>query len=168
MKKNLLTAAILGASALALSGPPQAQTTVAPTPQVPASVDKLSSGDRGFLSDAARSGHLEIAGSKLALEKSANADVKKFARTMNNDHTEVGQKVVALNKNKGYEAPTEPSLVQSAKLKVLGLRDEGFDKGYSREIGVSAHEDAVKLFEKASRDAKDPDVKKFATTRVQV
>jgi putative membrane protein len=163
MKKNLLAAAILGASALALSGVPQAQTTQAPMPQVPASVNKLSSEDRSFLSDAAQSGHLEIAGSKLALEKSANADVKKFAQTMINDHTEVGQKVAALAKSKGYEPPTEPSLVQSAKLKALGLRDEGFDKAYSGEIGVSAHEDAVKLFEKASRDAKDPDIKKFAT-----
>ncbi|WBX89136.1 DUF4142 domain-containing protein [Achromobacter mucicolens] len=163
MKKNLLTAAILGASALALSGAPQAQTSPAPTPQVPASVDKLPSEDRGFLSDAAQSGHLEIAGSQLALEKSANAEVKKFAQTMINDHTEVGQQMAALAKSKGYEPPTEPSLVQSAKLKALGLRDEGFDKAYSGEIGVTAHEDAVKLFEKASRDAKDPDVKKFAT-----
>jgi putative membrane protein len=29
-------------------------------------------------------------------------------------------------------------------------------------MGVSAHEDALRLFQKAARDAKDPDVKAFA------
>ncbi|CAB3743547.1 DUF4142 domain-containing protein [Achromobacter kerstersii] len=162
MKKHFFPAAILAVSVLAVGGATQAQTTAAPPPQVPASANKLDSEDRGFLSDAAQSGHLEIEGSKLALEKSANADVKKFAQTMINDHTEVGQKLAVLAKSKGYEPPTEPSLVQSAKLKALGLRDEGFDKAYSGEIGVSAHEEAVKLFENASREAKDPEVKKFA------
>ena len=33
---------------------------------------------------------------------------------------------------------------------------------HADEIGVGAHEDAVKLFEKASNDVKDPDVKQFA------
>ena len=49
--------------------------------------------------------------------------------------------------------------MQQAKLKALGLRDDSFDKAYIDEIGVSAHEDAVKLFEKASNDVKDPDIK---------
>lgn len=163
MKKHVLRAAILAATVLAFGGATNAQTTAPPTPQVPASANKLDSEDRAFLSDAAQSGHLEISGSKLALEKSANGDVKKFAQTMIDDHTEVGEKLAALAKSKGYEPPTEPSLVQSAKLKALGLRDEGFDKAYSGEIGVSAHEDAVKLFENATREAKDPEVKKFAT-----
>jgi putative membrane protein len=30
-------------------------------------------------------------------------------------------------------------------------------------MGVTAHEDTVKLFQKASADAKDPEVKAFAT-----
>jgi putative membrane protein len=36
------------------------------------------------------------------------------------------------------------------------------------EIGVSAHQDAVKLFEKASNDVKDPDVKQFAIETLPV
>ncbi len=161
MIKNVIHSALF-ASVLAMSGAVQAQTPA--TPNAPAApVNKLDSEDRGFLSDAAQSGHLEIAGSKLALEKSGNADVKTFAQKMIDDHTKVGQKLEALAKSKGYEPPTEPSLVQSAKLKAMGLRDEGFDKAYAGEIGVTAHEDAVKLFEKASQNAKDPDVKQFAT-----
>ena len=36
------------------------------------------------------------------------------------------------------------------------------------EIGVSAHQDAVKLFEKASNDVKDPDIKQFAIQTLPV
>ena len=37
-----------------------------------------------------------------------------------------------------------------------------FDQHYAADIGVDAHQDTVALFEKAARDATDPDVKAFA------
>lgn len=134
------------------------------TPNAPINSDsELDADDRSFLENAAQAGHLEVQGSKLALEKSGNAEVKKFAQKMIDDHGKAGQKLADLAKQKGFDAPTEPSLIQQAKLKTLGLRDEGFDEAYVDEIGVSAHEDAVELFEEASTDAKDTDVKQFAS-----
>ncbi|MNK10713.1 hypothetical protein D3C87_287420 [compost metagenome] len=156
----LFKAALGAATVLSIGSVALAQTPTAPAP---AATNKLDSEARGFLSEAAESGHLEIAGSKLALQKSQNAQVKAFAQKMVDDHAKVGQKLDALAKSKGFEPPTEPSLVQKAKLKALDLRDDSFDKAYADEIGVAAHEDAVKLFEKASKDVKDPDVKQFAT-----
>ena len=58
--------------------------------------------------------------------------------------------------------------MQQAKLKTLGMRDDGFDKAYAEGVGVSAHEDAVKLFEDASKNAKDPEVKQFATETLPI
>lgn len=143
----------------ALGGPQASMAQAAPA--APATT-KLDSGDRDFLESAAQAGHLEVEGSKMALEKGHSSDVKTFAQKMIDDHGKAGQQLAALAKGKGYEVPTEPSLVQKARLKALGLRDEGFDKAYADEIGVDAHEDAVKLFEKASNEVKDPDVKQFA------
>lgn len=162
MKNRLLKAGLGAAIVLSMGSVALAQTPAAPGGQVPAATNKLDSEARGFLTDAAESGHLEIAGSKMALEKSQNAEVKKFAQMMIDDHTKVGQKLEALAKSKGFEAPKDPSMMQSAKLKALGLRKEGFDKAYADEIGVDAHEDAVKLFEKALKEVKDPEVKQFA------
>jgi len=162
MKNRLLKAGLGAAIVLGMSSVVLAQTPTAPGAQVPAATNKLDSEARGFLTDAAESGHLEIAGSKMALEKSQNADVKQFAQKMIDDHTKVGQQLEALAKSKGFEPPKDPSMMQTAKLKALGLRDEGFDKAYADEIGVDAHEDAVKLFEKASKEVKDPEVKQFA------
>ncbi|WP_255176068.1 DUF4142 domain-containing protein [Bordetella genomosp. 5] len=135
-----------------------------PTPSVtPAKSDsKLDSADRDFLENAAQSGHMEIAGSKMALEKARNQEVKSYAQMMIDDHTKVGEQLNTLAKSKGYEPPTEPSMMMQAKLKTLGMRDEGFDKAYLESVGIDAHEDAIKLFEKASQEAKDADVKKFA------
>ena len=123
----------------------------------------LSHGDKKFLEEAAHAGHTEIDGSKLAQNKSSNSDVKSFADEMIKDHTRVGDELDQLAASKDVKVPTEPSLTQKAKLKLLSeYSGANFDKHYAKEIGVSAHEDTVKLFRKAVKDAKDPDVKAFA------
>jgi putative membrane protein len=90
--------------------------------------------------------------------------VKTFAQQMVDDHTKAGSELSSLASAKGVTLPKDPSLTQKAKLKVLSAMDgTRFDKQYAQTIGVAAHEDAVKLFQKASKEAKDPDVKDFAT-----
>lgn len=165
MKLQTLALSILAGSTLAVAQPvfaQQAPATPAPAEQAPANTQKLDSSDRDFLENAAQAGHLEIEGSKLAATKAKSADVKSFAEKMIADHGKVGQELDALAKSKGYTPPTEPSMMQKAKLKTLDVRDESFDKAYADSIGVSAHEDAVELFTKASKEAKDADVKAFA------
>lgn len=123
----------------------------------------LASEDRGFLEAAAHAGHTEIEASKLAQTKSSNSEVKSFAETIITDHTKVGNELDQLAASKNVKVPIEPSLTQKAKIKMLGAYTDGnFDKHYVRQIGVDAHEDAVKLFRKASKEAKDPEVKAFA------
>jgi len=123
----------------------------------------LARTDENFLEAAAHAGHTEIEGSKMAQTKAASGDVKSFAEQMIKDHTKVGDELDQLAASKNVKVPTEPSLTQKTKLKLLGVYDgANFDKHYASEIGVSAHEDTVKLFRKASQEAKDPEVKAFA------
>lgn len=123
----------------------------------------IARSDRSFLEAAAHAGHTEVEGSKLAQTKAANSDVKAFADTMIKDHTKVGEELDQLAASKNVKVPVEPSITQKAKLKLLGAYNgANFDKHYASEIGVSAHEDAVKLFRKAVKDAKDPEIKAFA------
>jgi putative membrane protein len=130
--------------------------------QAPAAKSDLSRADQDFIDDAAQAGMLEIEGSKLALQKSTNPAVKTFAQKMVDDHGKAADELKALAAKKGHPVPTELSVTQKAKLKTLDIRSESFDKAYAELIGVSAHEDAVKLFQKTSNEAKDPDVKAFA------
>jgi putative membrane protein len=124
----------------------------------------LSSGDKKFMTDAAEAGHTEINASKIALEKNRSPAVKDFAETMVGDHTTVADKLAKLAAAKNVKLPDGPSTMQKAKIAVLSKLDGAtFDKQYASIIGVSAHEDTVKLFQDAASNAKDPDVKKFAS-----
>lgn len=134
-----------------------------------ASAKDISMSDKRFLKNAAEAGHYEIEGSKLALKKSKDAEIQKFAKMMTEDHAQAASKVKELATKRGVELPKEPSLVQQAKLKYLETKDgTKFDKSYASHIGVSAHEQAMKLFEDAAEDADDVDIKKFAADTLPV
>lgn len=124
---------------------------------------ELARGDATFLKDAARAGLTEIEGSKLAVSKATSPQVKAFADQMVTDHTKVAEQVKALAAAKNVELPTEPSVMQKAQLKLVdAAKGASFDERYASRIGVAAHEDTVKLFRKASTEAKDPEVKSLA------
>ncbi|AKJ28205.1 DUF4142 domain-containing protein [Caldimonas brevitalea] len=128
-----------------------------------ASAQGLQKPDVAFLKQAAQNGHAEVESSKIAQTKSRNPQVKAFAAQMVEDHTKVNDELKALAASKGVELPNEPSAMQKGKTKVLGAMDgERFDKRYADEMGVDAHEDTIKLFNKAATEAKDPEVKAFA------
>ena len=124
----------------------------------------LSHGDAAFLRDAARAGQAEIEASQLALTKATDPQVKTFAQHMIDEHTKAAQDLATLASSKGLKLPTEPSMTERAKMKILSeYNGEKYDYHYAESIGVSAHQDAVKLFRKAADSAKDADVKAFAT-----
>lgn len=126
---------------------------------------KLARGDVAFLNQASQNGNAEIEASKLALTKSADPQIKSFAQQMVDDHTKTGDVLKSLAASKGVQVSDRPSLAQSAKIKLLdSMSGANFDKRYASMIGVNAHRDTVKLFERASGMAKDADVKAFAST----
>lgn len=166
------TTVLLVTTAVA-TGAAQAQSPAASsaaTQQVLAHPDaKLPHADAEFLKQAAQNGHAEVEGSKLALSKASSPEVKAFAQKMVDDHSKAGEELSALAASKGVKVSDEPSLAQKAKLKLLSLRDGlSFDQHYADSIGVKAHQDTVKLFQKASDEAKDPEVKAFATKTLPV
>nr|WP_186449127.1 DUF4142 domain-containing protein [Cupriavidus gilardii] len=128
---------------------------------------QLERADRSFLENAAQGGHAEVEGSRLAQQKSNNADVKAFAERMITDHTKVNEELAKLASDKGYTPPKEPSVMQKGELKALSVLDgERFDKMYASRIGVAAHENTVKMFKEAAQNAKDPEIKAFASRHV--
>ncbi|OWQ92272.1 hypothetical protein CDN99_08030 [Roseateles aquatilis] len=141
------------------AGAASAQTTM---PAASASSAKTTHADSSFLKNAAEGGHAEINASKLALQKSSNADVKAFAQKMVDEHGKADADLQTLAASKDVKLPADATMVAKGKAKILEQRDgTGFDHAYA-ENQVSAHKDAVKLFEKASKNAKDADVKAWA------
>jgi putative membrane protein len=152
--KGLMTTALAGCT-LALF------TTLAPA------ADGMVRSDRNFMEQAAQNGHAEVEAAKLAQSKSGNEKLKSFAAQMEKDHTKANEELAALASSKNIKLPTEPSAVQKSKAKAMSaLEGARFDRQYADTMGVKAHEDTLKMFQKAASGAKDPDVKAFAAKTV--
>lgn len=160
MKLHTLTLMSAAVLALSVSAGVQAQTA-ATSASAPAK--KLSHQDSSFIKNAAESGNTEIEGSKLALAQSQNADVKTFAQMMVDDHTKASDELKGLAGQKDVKISDTPSLTKKAELKILSERKgTSFDQHYAKFIGVSAHQDTIKLFQKEVAKGEDADVKAWA------
>lgn len=165
-----IAAAVLALAATPLAWGQQPANTEAKTgaTNMDNKVPAMPRTDANFMKQAAENGHAEVETSKMALQKASHPEVKKFAQQMVDDHTKANEELMALAKTKGVELPTGPSLVQKGKAKAMLETAEGekFDQRYVASMGVDAHEDTLKLFRKAAKDAKDPEVKAWATKTV--
>lgn len=114
-----------------------------------------------FWTNAAEGGMAEVEMGRLALQKSQNADVKKFAQMMVTDHTKANDELKALAAKKNVVLPTDTGSHKSTLDKLKGLSGAEFDKAYVDAM-VEGHEDTVDLFEDNADDS-DADIKAFAT-----
>lgn len=155
----VLVAAVVahGAAGGAIGNPPPASAPAAAPPA------RLTHADSAFLRAAAEAGLAEVEGSKLAQSKGVNTQVKGFAQQMVDAHAKVHEGLVALAAAKGVALPTQPSLGQRTRLRLLAARDgAAFDRQYAGGMGVKAHETMSRLFRKAAQRADDADVRAFA------
>jgi putative membrane protein len=122
----------------------------------------LSHGDKKFIKKVARASTNEVALSQLADSRASNPDVKSFAQTMITDHTKANTDLQALAASKGVDI--SKAVDEGNKDEVSSLSDKSgadFDKKYSK-LMLSAHKDAVELFQDEAANGKDPDVVAFA------
>jgi len=123
---------------------------------------KLSSKDKSFITNASEAGNAEIAKANLANKTSSDPDVKSFADMMVTDHTKAGDELKTIAQGKGAEVAEGPGTMQKADIELLKAKSgKSFDKAYAKQ-SVADHKKAVALFEKASTDLDDADLKAFA------
>jgi putative membrane protein len=123
----------------------------------------ISPSTQDFVTEAANSDMLEIASSKLALTK-GDAKTKTFAEKMIEDHTKTSSELKALagGGTLKVDLPTAMDKTHQSKLdKLSALTGADFTKEYE-SMQVSAHKDAVSLFERYSKGGDNPNLKAFA------
>ena len=169
-----LALATAGLAALSMGGA-WAQTTSsspATTPAARANAgatakaddSKIARADSGMLTDLVEANRAEISAGKLALEKSQNADIKKFAQMMVDDHSKALTEVEALAQTKNVKLPDGIGAVHKTKEVALkALSGNTFDNQYAKRAGLGDHESTVKLLKKIQADSKDADLKALAT-----
>ena len=124
--------------------------------------------DHDFLRKAAESNFAEIEAGRLGAEKAENADVKAYGRHMIDDHTQAQQRLEDLARQEDVALPKSPDGAHLKEMERLrGLSGAEFDKAFMGRM-VEDHQKSVSLFEKASKQAKDEQVKAFAEKTLPV
>jgi putative membrane protein len=123
----------------------------------------ISPTTQDFITEAANSDMLEIAAAKIAQDK-GNADEKKFAAQMVTDHTKTTNDIKAMVTSGDVKAEIPATLDSSHQSKLDKLRDAK-DSNFASQydpMQVSAHKDAVSLFERYSNGGDNAKLKDWA------
>jgi len=115
-----------------------------------------------FVKKAALDGMTEVQLGKIALSKSQDPAIRKFAQQMVDDHTKAGAQLESIAKSKGIDVPKELDAEHKAMVQSMNAKSgASFDAAYSEAMNM-AHAKAVALFEGASKST-DRDLAGFAS-----
>lgn len=118
--------------------------------------------DAEFVKMAASDGMHEVMLGKIGSQKASRADVKKFAERMVADHTKAGEELKTAAKEAGVAVPEQMSDEHQKHVdKFKNYAGDNFDRDYMKHM-VKDHEEAVALFTKATKQAKNPALREFA------
>jgi len=130
---------------------------------------EMARADRKFIDNAASAGMFEVEVGQLAVSKATDPAVKSFASMLVDQHTAANNELVKLANAKGVELPPAPKHSLRRDIDKLGRKNGAdFDRDFVREVGIQAHEQDIKLFEKARKDVKDADLRAFVEKTLPV
>ena len=119
----------------------------------------LSDDDKDFMMQAGKDGMREVHMGQMGQKQGKSAEVKRIAGMIVSDHTKANNQLMALARKKGVTLDTKHDMDK--------IDDDDFDKEWL-EMMVKDHEKDIAAFEKASKNATDPDVKNFASKTLPV
>lgn len=129
----------------------------------PAGTHALTRAEQNFLVNAAAAGNFEIAMARLATERGESPAVTDFARALSEHHSQANRELQQLALEKGVLLPTDAPAERQEELRRLSAaRGAEFDRLFMERVGLQAHREDIALFERATREAQDPQVQAFA------
>ncbi|MBL0049148.1 MAG: DUF4142 domain-containing protein [Bacteroidetes bacterium] len=116
-----------------------------------------------FLVNAAEINREEISLGQLAQQSGKTSDVKELGKMMEKAHTKSLLNLTAMAATKNISIPAAQTEKEQEVYKKLSDKSGiNFDKTYAQMM-VDGHKDAIKLFETASNESTDLDIKAWAT-----
>ena len=123
----------------------------------------LAPADSKFITTAAADGMLEVELGRLASQRAASDDVRRFGSRMVEDHSKAADDLRQLAGSKGVRLVGALDAKQRALVaRLSGLSGASFDREYVK-LMVKEHKQAVSLFQKQSAQGRDPDVRAYAS-----
>lgn len=131
-------------------------TNSAGQPAITASAETSS-----FLVNAADGGMTEVQLGQIAEQKALNTKVKGFGAMMVHDHTAAGEQVKTLASQRNVTLPDSVSNDHKDDINnIMKKTGKAFDKAFIDAM-VSDHKKVISLFEGASKNVNDTEVKTF-------
>jgi putative membrane protein len=123
--------------------------------------------DTSFVRDSFSNAQVEIAMSKLALEKSNNARTKKLAKSIIKENDTANVKLKELASTRRLEVPTQLDKQQVLQLEQLKNSDKKeFDALYSRHMQQTVLA-SIQLFDRVAKNPRaDAELRVFASQRL--
>ena len=118
-----------------------------------------------FAQELKSSGQFEIESSNLALRKTENDQIKKFAQKMIDDHTAADHKLTDTLKQANLPEPQYGMDEKNRDVfqQLIVLNGAAFDRAYVRDQ-IQAHEKAVELLETYSKSGDNDALKQLASS----
>jgi putative membrane protein len=114
-----------------------------------------------FVKNAALDGMTEVELGQIALSKSQDASIKKFAQRMVDDHGMANEELASIARQKGLMMPTALDTEHKSMVQTLNAKSgKAFDAAYSEHMKAD-HAKAVALFQGAVTGS-DPELAAFA------
>lgn len=130
---------------------------------------QLTELDRIYVTESAQGGLTEVRLAQLALQKSQNNNIRRYAQQMIQEHTPVNQQLVQLATQKGITAPTDVGpKYQAAIARLSQLSSREFDQAYQQEAGINLHMEYLVVQRRQSLLGQDRDLKAFANKNIPV
>lgn len=133
------------------------------------SSSRATSEDHEMLEDLAHAHLAEIEASRIALDKTRNAQVRGFAQQMIDEHGKALQELQQLGQKKQLSVPGETDFQHRAIATALRLLSgDTFDTQYIRQVGVNDHRRSVDLLMRMQQTAHDPELQALAARLLPV
>lgn len=123
----------------------------------------LSQSDKSFMMTAARIDMTEAHKGQMAENQASRTDVKDFARTLVQDHTQAYENLSALAAKENVSIPRGIHESAPGIAPLMHLKGDRFDRQFAREE-VAADQQAVAVFKREAQHGHDDEVKAFAAT----
>lgn len=134
----------------------------APESQRNVATPSVTQGDLDFINDAAQGALLEMQLGQVAARQGTSSSVKSMGQRLNTDHSAAYNELKAIASKKGLTLATTLDNDHQKRLdEMTKMSGAKFDKEYS-DYMTEDHEKDVRAFEKAAREANDPELRAWA------
>jgi putative membrane protein len=120
--------------------------------------------DPQFITAAVGNGRYEVQASRLAMYRAASPQVRSYAQMLIDHHTLANSELMDMVRARGMRLPGVLPRDKRIRLdRLLSAPGGEFDGMYIRLVGIEDHQSDITLFERASRELRDPELRAWAS-----